>query len=65
VDTLTRGLGLQVADQGIRVVGVVPGLIDTDLHARTGDPDRIARMAPDIPSAAPVVRPKSPRRLPG
>lgn len=49
VDTLTRGLGLEVADQGIRVVGVAPGLIDTDLHARTGDPDRIARMAPDIP----------------
>jgi NAD(P)-dependent dehydrogenase (short-subunit alcohol dehydrogenase family) len=49
VDTLTRGLGLEVADQGIRVVGVAPGLIDTDLHARTGDPDRIARMSPNIP----------------
>ena len=49
VDTLTRGLGLEVADRGIRVVGVAPGLVDTDLHARTGDPDRIARMAPDIP----------------
>ncbi len=49
VDALTLGLGLEVADQGIRVVGVAPGLIDTDLHARTGDPERIARMAPDIP----------------
>jgi NAD(P)-dependent dehydrogenase (short-subunit alcohol dehydrogenase family) len=49
VDTLTRGLGLEVADQGIRVVGVAPGLVDTDLHARSGDPERVARMAPAIP----------------
>lgn len=49
VDTLTRGLGLEVADQGIRVVGVAPGLTGTDLHANTGDPGRIERMAPQIP----------------
>ncbi|MBF4163788.1 SDR family NAD(P)-dependent oxidoreductase [Nocardioides acrostichi] len=49
VDTLTRGLGLEVAGEGIRVVGVAPGLIDTDLHATTGDPGRVARMAPQIP----------------
>jgi NAD(P)-dependent dehydrogenase (short-subunit alcohol dehydrogenase family) len=49
LDALTHGLGSEVADQGIRVVGVAPGLIDTDLHTRTGDPERIARMAPDIP----------------
>jgi NAD(P)-dependent dehydrogenase (short-subunit alcohol dehydrogenase family) len=49
VDTFTRGLGLEVADQGIRVVGVAPGLIETELHARTGDPDRLARMAPEVP----------------
>lgn len=49
LDALTRGLGLEVADQGIRVVGVAPGLIDTDLHASTGDPGRVARMAPQIP----------------
>jgi NAD(P)-dependent dehydrogenase (short-subunit alcohol dehydrogenase family) len=49
VDALTRGLGLEVADQGIRVVGIAPGLVDTDLHARSGDPDRVARMAPGIP----------------
>lgn len=49
LDTLTRGLGLEVADRGIRVVGVAPGLIDTDLHATTGDPGRIERMAPQIP----------------
>lgn len=49
LDTLTRGLGLEVADRGIRVVGVAPGLIDTDLHATTGDPGRIERMVPQIP----------------
>ncbi len=49
VDTLTRGLGLEVAAQGIRVVGVAPGLTDTDLHAATGDPGRLARMAPQVP----------------
>lgn len=49
LDTVTRGLGLEVADQGIRVVGVAPGLIATDLHATTGDPERVARMAPQIP----------------
>ncbi len=49
VDALTLGLGLEVADQGIRVVGVAPGLVDTDLHTRTGDAERIARMAPAIP----------------
>lgn len=49
LDTFTRGLGLEVADQGIRVVGVAPGLIDTDLHATTGDPGRVQRMAPQIP----------------
>lgn len=49
VDTLTKGLALEVADQGIRVVGVAPGLVLTDLHANSGDPDRPARMAPGIP----------------
>lgn len=49
LDLLTRGLGLEVADRGIRVVAVAPGLIETDLHATTGDPGRVARMAPQIP----------------
>lgn len=49
LDALTRGLGLEVADRGIRVVAVAPGLVATDLHATTGDPDRVARMAPQIP----------------
>lgn len=49
LDLLTRGLGLEVADRGIRVVAVAPGLIDTELHTTTGDPGRVARMAPQIP----------------
>lgn len=49
LDLLTRGLGLEVADRGIRVVAVAPGLIDTELHTTTGDAGRVARMAPQIP----------------
>lgn len=49
IDALTKGLGLEVASLGIRVVAVAPGLTETDMHANTGDPDRIARMAPQIP----------------
>ncbi|MEX0427849.1 SDR family NAD(P)-dependent oxidoreductase [Nocardioides sp. DS6] len=49
LDALTHGLGLEVARDGIRVVGVAPGLTETDLHATTGDPGRIERMAPGVP----------------
>ncbi|MFE6506747.1 SDR family NAD(P)-dependent oxidoreductase [Nocardioides sp. NPDC057767] len=49
IDALTKGLGLEVAPLGIRVVAVAPGLTETDLHAATGDPGRIERMAPQIP----------------
>lgn len=49
VDTLTLGLAKEVADAGIRVVGVAPGLIETTLHERSGDPGRLARMAPQVP----------------
>lgn len=49
LDAATKGLGLEVADQGIRVVGVAPGLVDTELHAATGDAMRVDRMAAAIP----------------
>jgi NAD(P)-dependent dehydrogenase (short-subunit alcohol dehydrogenase family) len=49
VDAFTMGLGKEVGPLGIRVVGVAPGLVDTDLHATTGDPGRPARMAGGIP----------------
>lgn len=49
VDTLTVGLALEVAEEGIRVNGVRPGLIDTDLHAAVGMPDRAARFGKHMP----------------
>jgi len=49
VDTLTRGLSLEVAAEGIRVNGVRPGFIHTDMHADGGEPDRIERLRPSIP----------------
>lgn len=49
VDTLTRGLALEVAAKGIRVNAVRPGFIHTDMHADGGEPDRVARLSPKIP----------------
>ncbi|MFN3310318.1 MAG: SDR family oxidoreductase [Thermomonas sp.] len=49
VDTFTRGLAQEVASEGIRVNGVRPGFIHTDIHASGGEPDRIARIAPSVP----------------
>lgn len=49
IDTFTHGLGLEVAAQGIRVNGVRPGLIFTDIHASVGEPDRVQRLEHLIP----------------
>lgn len=49
LDTLTLGLGKEVAGNGIRVVGVAPGLVDTSIHASAGDPGRVDRMASQLP----------------
>lgn len=49
IDTLTRGLALEVADEGIRVNAVRPGLIYTDMHASGGEPERVDRLKVNIP----------------
>lgn len=49
LNTLTTGLAREVALEGIRVNAVAAGLIETELHAAAGKPDRAARMAPGIP----------------
>lgn len=49
LDTFTRGFALELADEGIRVNGVRPGLIDTPIHARAGMADRVARAERRLP----------------
>ncbi len=49
VDTLTVGLAKETASQGIRVNGVRPGVIDTQMHADGGEPQRLQRIAPSVP----------------
>jgi NAD(P)-dependent dehydrogenase (short-subunit alcohol dehydrogenase family) len=49
IDTMTLGLAKEVGPEGIRVVAVRPGLIDTDMHATGGNPGRVAQFAPTVP----------------
>jgi NAD(P)-dependent dehydrogenase (short-subunit alcohol dehydrogenase family) len=50
VESLTFGLAKEVAEEGIRVNAVVPGMVETEIHERsTGDAARVDRIRPNIP----------------
>jgi NAD(P)-dependent dehydrogenase (short-subunit alcohol dehydrogenase family) len=53
IDTFTQGLALEVAAEGIRVNAIRPGIIDTDIHADSGDRQRPQAAAALIPMQRP------------
>lgn len=49
VESMTVGMAKELAGEGIRVNGLRPGLIDTDIHGRAGQPDRVRRLEATVP----------------
>ena len=66
VDTLTLGLAKELGPEGVRVNAIRPGMIDTEIHASGGEPDRgRTSLAPPRPWAARARPRRSPRRRSG
>jgi NAD(P)-dependent dehydrogenase (short-subunit alcohol dehydrogenase family) len=53
VDVFTLGLAREVAAEGVRVNAVRPGVINTEIHASGGQPERATRLAPTLPMQRP------------
>jgi NAD(P)-dependent dehydrogenase (short-subunit alcohol dehydrogenase family) len=53
IDSLTVGLGRELAEEGVRVNAVRPGVILTDIHASGSEPDRPHRVAATVPMRRP------------
>lgn len=49
VDVLAHGIGLEWADDGVRVNALRPGMIDTEIHAAAGEPDRVRQISHMLP----------------
>lgn len=49
IDVFTQGLAKEVAAEGVRVVAVRPGITDTGIHGKGGEPDRVAQLSPSLP----------------
>lgn len=59
LDTLAMGLGKELGPEGIRVNSLRPGLVETEIHATTGDPDRARKLG----VATPLGRPGRPEEI--
>jgi NAD(P)-dependent dehydrogenase (short-subunit alcohol dehydrogenase family) len=59
IDTFTRGLSIELGPEGVRVNCIRPGMIETDIHASGGEPDR----AFTVGSTAPIGRPGLPEEV--
>jgi len=59
LDTLALGLGKELGPEGVRVNSLRPGLVETEIHATTGDPDRARKLG----AATPLGRPGKPEEI--